>query len=68
MTLVGPELDGRPGPRQAAVLLAAALAAWAGAHPGPGDTSPGRQSHSDTTLYISLVVLYTNMQGGVGVA
>jgi hypothetical protein len=28
-----------------------------------GNTSPGRQSHSDTTLYISLAILYTTYTG-----
>jgi hypothetical protein len=28
-----------------------------------GDTSPGRQSHSDTTLYVSLVIFHTKYTG-----
>ena len=30
-----------------------------------GDIRPGRQSLSDTALYISFVILYTNIQDGV---
>jgi hypothetical protein len=29
------------------------------------DCRRGRESHSDAALYISLVILYTNIQGGV---
>jgi hypothetical protein len=28
-----------------------------------GEYSPGRQSHSDTTLYISFVIIYTKYTG-----
>ena len=39
------------------------------AHPGAvntykGDTSPGRHSHSDTTLSFSFVILYRKHTGG----
>ena len=38
-------------------------AVGAGLCPDGGRASPGRQSHSDTTLYISLVIIYTKYTG-----